>query len=74
MGLEAEIFAWRLGFGPGGWGLGLEAGFWAWRLGFGPGGWDLGLVAGIWASRLVLSSKKKVPTLKEASSLEDRCS
>ena len=27
MGIEAGIWAWRLGFGPGGWDLGLEAGW-----------------------------------------------
>ena len=36
MGLEAGIWASRLGFEPQGWGLGLEARIWASRLGFGP--------------------------------------
>ena len=34
MGLEARIWAWRLGFGPRDWDLGLETGIWASRLGF----------------------------------------
>ena len=41
MGLEARIWASRLGFGPRGWDLGLEAGIWASRLEFGPRDWDL---------------------------------
>ena len=39
MGLETEIWAFRLGFGPLGWD-------------FVPQDWDLGLQTGIWASRL----------------------
>ena len=35
MGLEAGIWALRLGFGPRDWDLGLEAGIWALRLGGG---------------------------------------
>ena len=42
MGLEARIWALRLGFGPQDWDLGLEAGIWAWRLRYGPGGWGEG--------------------------------
>ena len=38
MGLEARIWALRLGYGPQGWNLGLEAGIWSSRLGFGLGG------------------------------------
>ena len=38
MGLEAGIFALRLEFEPGGWGLGLETGIWASRPGFGSDG------------------------------------
>ena len=34
MGLEARIWALRLGFGPGDWELGLKTGIWASRLGF----------------------------------------
>ena len=34
MGLEARIWAWRLGFGPRDWDLGLETGIWALILGF----------------------------------------
>ena len=34
MGLEARIWALRLGFGPQDWDLGLETGIWASRLGF----------------------------------------
>ena len=34
MGLEAGIWASRLGLGPHDWGLGLETGIWASRLGF----------------------------------------
>ena len=34
MGLEARIWASRLGFGPRDWDLGLETGIWASRLGF----------------------------------------
>ena len=34
MGLEARIWASRLGFGPRDWDLGLETGIWALRLGF----------------------------------------
>ena len=34
MGLEARIWALRLGFGPRDWDLGLETGIWASRLGF----------------------------------------
>ena len=56
MGLEAGIWASRLGFGPRNWDLGLDTGIWASRLGSGPRGWYLGLEAGIWASRLVLKS------------------
>ena len=52
MGLEAEIWALRLGFGPQGLDLGLEAGIWASRLGFRPQCWDLGIQAGILSSRL----------------------
>ena len=36
MGLQARIWASRLGFS-------LEAGIWVMRLGFGSGDWDLGL-------------------------------
>ena len=50
--LEAGIWAWRLGFGPGGKGLGLEARIWALRLKLEPGGWAMGFETGIWASRL----------------------
>ena len=38
MGLEARIWALRLGFGPQVWDLGLKAGIWASRLRYGPGG------------------------------------
>ena len=38
MGLEARIWALRLGFGPQDWDLGLETGIWASRLGFEGGG------------------------------------
>ena len=38
MGLEARIWASRLGFGPGDWDFGLETGIWASRLGFEGGG------------------------------------
>ena len=38
MGLEARIWASRLGFGPRDWDLGLEAGIWTSRLGFEGGG------------------------------------
>ena len=38
MGLEARIWASRLGFGPQDWNLGLETGIWASRLGFEGGG------------------------------------
>ena len=38
MGLEARIWALRLGFGPRDWDLGLETGIWASRLGFEGGG------------------------------------
>ena len=38
MGLEARIWASRLGFGPRDWDLGLETGIWASRLGFEGGG------------------------------------
>ena len=41
MGLEAKIWALRLGFGPQGLDLGLETGIWASRLEFGPRDWDL---------------------------------
>ena len=41
MGLEARIWALRLGFGPQGWDLGLETVIWAARLEFGPRDWDL---------------------------------
>ena len=41
MGLEARIWALRLGFGPQDWDLGLNTGIWASRLEFGPRGWDL---------------------------------
>ena len=34
MGLEARIWALRLGFGPCGWDSGLKTGIWASRLGF----------------------------------------
>ena len=51
MGLEAKIWASRLGFGPGGLDLGFEAWIWVSRLGFRPQGWDLGLKARIWAMR-----------------------
>ena len=34
MGLEARIWASRLGFGPRDWDLGLKTGIWASRLGF----------------------------------------
>ena len=34
MGLEARIWALRLGCGPQDWDLDLETGIWAWRLGF----------------------------------------
>ena len=39
MGLEARIWALRLGFGPRDWDLGLETGIWASRLGF-EGGYE----------------------------------
>ena len=45
MGLEAEIWALRLGFGPQGLDLDLEAWIWVSRLGFRPQGRDLGLEA-----------------------------
>ena len=38
MGLKAEIWASRLGFGPRGRDMGLQAEIWAWRLGEGGGG------------------------------------
>ena len=38
MGLEARIWALRLGCGPQDWDLGLETGIWASRLGFEGGG------------------------------------
>ena len=38
LGLEARIWALRLGFGPRDWDLGLETGIWASRLGFEGGG------------------------------------
>ena len=38
MGLEASIWALRLGFGPKDWDLGLETRMWASRLGFEGGG------------------------------------
>ena len=41
MGLEARIWALRLGFGPRDWDLGFETGIWASRLGF-EGGRDGG--------------------------------
>ena len=59
MGLEARIWAFRLGFAPQGWGLGFKAGIWTSRLGFGPPGWDLGLEAGIWAERWGRAGTKK---------------
>ena len=37
MGLEARIWAWRLGFGPRDWDLGFKTGIWASRLGFDEG-------------------------------------
>ena len=45
MGLEARIWASRLGFGPQGLDLDLEAWIWVSRLGFRPQGRDLGLEA-----------------------------
>ena len=44
MGLEARIWALRLGFGPRDWDLDLETGIWASRLGF-EGGYEGGIVA-----------------------------
>ena len=38
MGLEARIWALRLGFGPRDWDFGIETGIWASRLRFGGGG------------------------------------
>ena len=38
MGLEARIWALRLGFGPQDWDLGLKTGIWDSRLGFEGGG------------------------------------
>ena len=40
MGLEARIWALRLGFGSRDWDLGLETGIWASRLGFEGGGME----------------------------------
>ena len=47
MGLEAGIWALRLGFGPRDWDLGLETGIWASRLEFGPRDWILSLETGV---------------------------
>ena len=52
MGLEARIWALRLGFGPQDWKLGLKSGNWATRLEIWPQDWKLGLETGNWASRL----------------------
>ena len=41
MGLEARIWALRLGFGPQDWDLGLETGIWASRMGFEGAGTDM---------------------------------
>ena len=70
LGLEAEIWASKLGFGPQGgdlvlslgfgprgWDLVLKDGIWASRLVYGPQGWDLGLEAEIWALRLGFGSR-----------------
>ena len=54
LSLEAGIWAWRLGFEPGGWDLSLEARIWVSRLGFELWGKNLSLKARIWTSRLGL--------------------
>ena len=51
LGLEAGIWATRLGFGLWGWIFGFEAGFWSWD-------WILGLEAGIWVLGLGIESGK----------------
>ena len=59
MGLEAELWALRLGFGPRGWDLRLKDGVRASRMGFGPKGWDLGLETRIWVSKLGFEDRRR---------------
>ena len=53
MGLEAGIWALRLGFGP-------QTGIWALRLGFWPKEWDLGLKDRIWTLRLGFGPQSRI--------------
>ena len=61
MGLEARIWASRLGFGPQDLDLGLEAWIWVLRLGFRPLGWDLGLKAECRGGGTEEEKKEKIP-------------